>query len=376
MVYEGVAHRCKKKPAAAAQVVDKTPANNADEDVTAGNNAEPGVRMFYPRDLLPEIEMFSRGENMVGPLADVLFDTGYFGDLTPSQIALHILAGRTLGLDDIQGAFDLEITAGPTVRYKPGQPFQAASDAVEARKAEMSESITGDKSATPEKASPAAGSNVVNLENDAMNAFLANKGDLSGRAAESSLPGPQAVETSSAAAIPASAGGENDQASTELDDAARADLAEGLTTFAISGDPSGLIAEAAPSSIAPEPHITAGAAGDETQSFRLHYRTTIESICKDLGIPPDEKLKTFDAGNFASQKEQYEKAKVFYGEKVDGIRSVVLMALEEDGKRTLDEQKGFFLYAGVPTNPADWSYPDAKKADAALSSFRPGTNAA
>jgi hypothetical protein len=72
-------------------------------------------------------------DNAIGRLADVAFASGYFGKLTPAQLALRIYVGESLGLKPAAALFDLEIARGdrgPSVRWVPGQPAQAAADAI------------------------------------------------------------------------------------------------------------------------------------------------------------------------------------------------------------------------------------------------------
>jgi hypothetical protein len=50
-------------------------------------------------------------------------------------------------------------------------------------------------------------------------------------------------------------------------------------------------------------------------------------------------------------------------------RIAIINALTEDGKPSIEQQKGFYIYAGVNTNPYKWTIDEARKAHAALRLF-------
>src|SRR5258706_15562665 len=116
-----------------------TPANSAGKDVAREhlvrftfNVLEDEGDRTYRLPALPGPE-----QNSIGHLADVFFASGYFGHLTPAQIAVHIIAGRSLGLDDAQSVFDLDIQPGPTIAYRKKQTYQETADAIEDRRATL-----------------------------------------------------------------------------------------------------------------------------------------------------------------------------------------------------------------------------------------------
>lgn len=338
------------------------PADNADKSVIVDRS---DAITFHPTMFLPTLEKLAGGENDIGPIADVMFASGYFGDLTPAQIAVHIMAGRSLGLDDAQSVFDLTITpgssdAGPIVAYRTRQSYIEASDKIEAMKYGQSDGRNDgkidDDRITPKPALAAVPNrNVVDLPgpfrldiSDIVDS--ANKGDLSEPAGEVSPKAAAPAETTSAGPIPASA------AAIGEDPAAATGPADPFT------EPAPLI----------DPGNSAGATGDDTAAVMLSWRTRIATICDQLDMKPADKaarLKDFDSRNMAKRRDQFDAAETYYEAQLSMKRAIVLTALKLAGKETLDEQKGFFIYAGVPLDPAEWTYTDAINADRQYSAF-------
>jgi hypothetical protein len=59
----------------------------------------------------------------------------------------------------------------------------------------------------------------------------------------------------------------------------------------------------------------------------------------------------------------------YYAKKVGDVRYTIVQRLAADGKKSPDQQTGFYLYADVPTDPTEWNYPTATKAAAAFDNF-------
>lgn len=330
--------------------VSETPA--IDVEKGAVNQAIDAIT-FNPTMFLPELTKFAGGDNEIGPIADVLFASGYFDDLTPAQIAVHILAGRSLGLDDAQAVFDLEIGPGPTIRYKDRQTYQETGDAIEAQRA----GYKGPPLITPKPASRAhnaetgvaAGSNVAEFPNSA------NKGP-------SPIPEPgngedsgSIPETTGAAGLSASAAAIGDDPFTEP--AQEPDLL--LPVPGSIGDP----ARAAEAAQAAE------SIGDISPETINVWREGLESICNELSIPTAERLTKFDGEGISGKKKMFDDAQVYYSTKTGDVRDEVLTALAADGKTTIEAMQGFFAFAGVGSDPAAWAYPEAVKALISLSDF-------
>lgn len=79
---------------------------------------------------LPNVPDRNYPTGRIGPIADILHASEYFGDKTPAQIAVYILAGQELGFGPIKSLFDLEITAG-SIAFTGSMPFTKTSDDVE-----------------------------------------------------------------------------------------------------------------------------------------------------------------------------------------------------------------------------------------------------
>ncbi len=437
--------KCQCKPGDAGGL-SETPADNADKGVVVDREKDDVVchagtgcpicvagehlGTFYVADsgMLPEIKRntgseFRDGENNIGALADVFWASGFCGNLTPAQIAVHIIAGRSLGLDDAQSVFDLEIGPGPTVRYRPGQPYQAAADDVDAAKAKLK---PGDDRPTPEPASPPADpaftdmaeigadaikkneSNVskfpvsektgkplytrsdvekdtaatnvqeigANLpagsivdqkstpaaEKDQKIEHLANKGPLLDPPAQDDERGDGTPTEQSAAASDASAA---------ASDASAAAISENQADDMRPINPGpGPILESG--SVTPDPASTAaaheaiGEVGPETVAA---WRQALIDMCLELGIPSAEKVATFDTKTIVDKRKMFEDAQKYYAGKLDAVRYEVLELLKADGKADLDAMKGFFIFAEVNTAPIEWTYTEAKKAEKALGDF-------
>ncbi len=331
-----------KKPNTRRPAVKKTPAINAESGVAK----EAEIRTFKSGGL-PEI---AHGEfsNPVGAIADVAFFSGIFPGETPATLALRILVGRSLGLNDMQGLFDLDIEAPATVRYRlAGRTFEQAADDVD-RLAPGTALFT---QVTETAASPEPGSNVVQMpardvaEDDktAPIAIASQKIDDSANKGPSLKPEgegpldilPGAGDTS-AATIPASA------AVIDDDQDMRSTFEQADTAAAVS-DVSG-------------------------DTVRL-WRKGIVDMCEELGINPAEKTATFDAKPVPERRKMFDDCRAYYVGKVQEARQYVLARLIEDGKADVDSQKGFFLYAEVGFDPMKWTFTEAKKAENAISEF-------
>jgi hypothetical protein len=124
---DGIRCQCEIKPAA------ETPTNNAEPDVARSDNAAADVVDEDPADDEPPAYVADLFEDFdpsrPADLADAAYQSGYFPGRTPVQLLITILAGQEMQLRPITALFDLELTPG-SVRWKPGQPAQAAAEMV------------------------------------------------------------------------------------------------------------------------------------------------------------------------------------------------------------------------------------------------------
>lgn len=84
---------------------------NADEGVAGPADDSPSRKplvTFTDGETLPPIGK----DNEVGRLADVAFASGYFGDKTPAQLAILMLAGDVIDATPINALFDLDVIDG------------------------------------------------------------------------------------------------------------------------------------------------------------------------------------------------------------------------------------------------------------------------
>ena len=400
--------KCQCKPGDAGGL-SETPADNADKGVVVDREKDDVVchagtgcpicvagehlGTFYIADsgMLPEIKRntgseFRDGENNIGALADVFWASGFCGNLTPAQIAVHIIAGRSLGLDDAQSVFDLTVGPGPTIAYRPGQPYQAAADDVDAAKAKLK---PGDDRPTPEPPADPVFTNMAEIGADAIKKndsnvskfpvqeiganlpagsivdvqskpivekdqkieHLANKGPLLDPPAQDDERGDGTPAEQSAAASDASAAAISENQETETADPGPAP-ADGSTT----PDPASTAAA----------HEAIGEVGPETVAA---WRQALIDMCLELGIPSAEKVATFDTKTIVDKRKMFEDAQKYYAGKLDAVRYEVLELLKADGKPDLDAMKGFFIFAEVNPAPIEWTYTEAKKAEKALGDF-------
>lgn len=345
-----------KKPAA-----KKTPATNAAPGVATGST-ETEIRTFKSGGL-PPIPSNSDDVDRIGHLADVAYVSGLFPGETPATLAIRILAGRSLGLDDAQALFDVETESPAMVRYRPaGRTFEQANDDVEATKAELYSKTSAAKGdpvqdlATPEQASPPAetASNVVKgpfpADNPTPIAIASQKID------DSANKGPLPI-----------ADGETPKGSNEpANDEARPVSVEARAESATTDEP-------APGSETLNSALSAADAAADLSDVSVDtvkiWRSGIVEMCNELGIPPTEKTSAFDIKPIGEKRKMFEDCRKFYFGKVDASRTYVLERLREDGKTDADSQKGFFLYADVGFEPTAWNLPEAKKAEAAINEF-------
>ena len=380
----------KKTPAKPRATKPPTTKTNDDDRPTPEPAGVAGV------DRLPLLP----GEN-VAQVAEIFHASGWFGALTPAQIATLIIVGRSLGLDDSQSAFDLEITDGPKVRYRPlrtheitADDLAGSRDLTEKEKAGIRKDNPAGPSpsiryyppeVTPDPALPAAdadpgvtgpGGNVVDggftkkivdlgdagkFDVSDIMADSANNGPVLDPGAEPSLDGPQGVETMSAAPPDASAGRISDMSTghTGLIDPAP-DL--------ITPDPASTDLPA-DSDAAAERAAIAEDLSDCSPETVAAWKHALLAMCGELGIDRKEKESTFDVKNIAEKRKMYTDCQAFYNGKVNQARTFVIESLQADGKATTEQQAGFFIYADVGLNPDLWNFTEAIKAQNALSEF-------
>lgn len=341
--------------------------------------------------------------NRLGAIADVFHASGYFGDLTPAQIATHILIGQSIGLDASQSVVDLEVGPGPTVRYKLARQVEAAADVVQAEKARPLDLVTPEPASieatgcrtcgSPKpKLHPAVqfegevspcsdpfhGSNVSPLfpnakvvDGDAgrkiaelpggqrfdvtdivdkINADAANAGPVLDPDPERLLPGPDSEPDQ---ARPDSASAPGDSSNISVRDPA--DLHSGPDAGAFG---------------------TTGPIGNDAAELAASWRAQIVEITTQIAGDAIEKGKTFDALSRPKQKEMFEKATIYFRSKIDELRTFVINALIADGKPSIDSQRGFFLYVDVPADPAAWNYTEARRSADAIAEFTSPNRAA
>lgn len=338
----------------------KTPATNAEKSVVD----ETEVRTFKSGGL-PEIANVADDGPRIGHLADVAYFSGLFPGETPATLAIRILAGQSLGLDAAQALFDLETESPATIRYRPGgRTFEKANDEIETSKAAAAAAVTGMEKAvkevvdrtTPEPASPPADA----AENVVKGSFSAEKGE------ESSIAYQKNDNSANNGPLPSTDAGTPNvsDGSGNVENSPHSDAGQGESTPT---------AEAAPGSETTESALSAAksaeSVGDVSKETVDAWRLSIANMCRDLGINPDEKTGTFDAKPLHERKKYFDEVFRYYSGKIDEARKFVLARLREDGKTSIEAQKGFFLYAEVGFEPDAWTYAEAKKAEAAIAEF-------
>lgn len=344
---------------------------------------------------LPELDNKDFPGGDVGRLADLFHASGYFGDLTPAQLAVHIIAGRSLGLDDAQSVFDLEIKDGPGIVYKPTMSYQAAADSIEATKIIAEAMANGGRRSGPATPEPALPEDNVKSGVVVDGGFTSVK-NLPGGGFEQGWPPPACTENK--------------------------ELADALTEFAITGDPSALIEPVEPlrerenvdfeqktadlankapvlnsepadgQAPAPAPNLSSaapipansGAISDEplpevspvpdrdgppTPADLVRWRAELLKMTGELGLDVARVMNEYDGLDVEAKRQKVESAWSYYESKVSVIRDMIRDALAADSKPTLDSQAGFYMFADVPGNPDNWTYPQAQKAERALVEF-------
>lgn len=105
-------------------------------------SGESAARILAALDSLDFMsDLFAGDLGDLPTIADVARLSGYFPDRTAAQLLLTMLAGKELDLKPVTALFDLEITPG-SIRWKPGQPAQAAGDAIDAGRIRPGDRIT------------------------------------------------------------------------------------------------------------------------------------------------------------------------------------------------------------------------------------------
>jgi hypothetical protein len=299
---------------------DKTPANDAGSDVAAGGEALPAIP--------------SGREYNITDLAEVFRRSGYFGELTTAQLAVHIIAGRSLGLDPARSVFDLVIGPGPTIDYRIGQPFEQTSDKVEAEKAanrlaanrtEPNPPPPGETTADKIEAAKAAGSMVV-CRTGGDNVVDIRKTQNSDTKANAGPP----VDPPPAAGEP------------------------GVEVFVNAADVTGVEAP--------------GQSRADSEGGRQALSNMLTELGHNRGAI-EKRIVEFDKADAAGKAKILDDCQKYYLGKLDAARADVLAKLAADGKTKLEQQKGFYLFADVPPDPHDWTFTDATKAVAAIERF-------
>lgn len=179
----------KKQPAktkvtgAESQAATTNPPPDVNDLYSTGNPAKD-AKYFDPQNLNDMLFGETTRNGVTGidlrelrNLADLIAATGYFGDLTPAQIAFQIMAGKELGFDPIASIYNLKISPGK-IELAGSQPrFLVLADAVDFHRFVFGEKLT--KRQTDEKA---------------------NKGDLSAPNSQNALTDTPEPKTTSAAA--------------------------------------------------------------------------------------------------------------------------------------------------------------------------------
>jgi hypothetical protein len=398
----------------------ETPADNTGTDDAADNRPEPLERLRERVNInfgvkLPDLP----GDplNSIGAIAETMFVAGYWQPMTPAQIAVQILAGKEFGFGPIDSMFNLKISEGGKIELHMDDDSELQTlgirDKIETKAAADREFLKDAGKHTTahktylQKDEPAASGDLLEFPN------LANKGPVSVRPGNGPLPtrdaGADEARPQSVEARAESAAGIDDPT----------ELAEAMTNFAISGDPSGFFkdvstttpdpaledpatprmtlpltipgVEVDPSGIfspedlerprddeneSPDPALSAEAElrtlGIDESDIPKAIETMREGVSAALyGLQyakdvVNSRLQKYDDGNFAEKRGIYLSATNFYKSRLDAERNAAIARLVADGKPTLEQQKGFYLFCEVPTDPAAWTYADARKVNAEI----------
>lgn len=358
----------------------------ADDDLERIEEADQAGPLTFTRyrhgGILPQIKHAGIRGYSVGSLADIFRESGYFGELTPAQIAVHILAGQELGFGPVKSMFDLKIT--------PGEIFFSSIGSFD--------SVETDTQITKSKIEEAAD--------------LANKRDLSPFPQKDDLTPAPDSETISAAAQLASAGPIPVEPLRERevrrespfpvspaltpdpppDD--HADLADALAEFAVTNDPAAIVDDisfgaaaadftppspaavttppatiAEPAAVAAIPYnpADAGAFGDDTPAAVMDWQQNIERYCKELGIDAAEKVSKFRQIPTVAEKQKYHALVLrYYNEQTNVVRLEVMAILKEKNLSEPWEYTPIFDGLHVPFEHEKWTYGQAATVKAYL----------
>jgi hypothetical protein len=126
------------------------------------------------------------------------------------------------------------------------------------------------------------------------------------------------------------------------------------------------------------PDPTSEARGEQTSVAAIGeldvkgWRTAIDTYFHELEFTEpriSESLKKYDAADLKQKGELFEQAAKFYRLELEKGKTKILNALAADGKKTLDEMFGFFLFADLDGDPDKWTVADVKKGLKALAEF-------
>lgn len=343
------------------------------------------------------------GQSPLGNLADLCYRSGYFPDLTPSQIAVVMLAGAELGFKPIASLIQVKMSPD---KIELSDDFLRILDLVDQVNATQARIVNK----PPSKREAAADSMRKEIERKkTLNAAVLS--DPKPKEDISPAPGPE-TQTAPASAAPGNVVSINREPEKTIGDEMReicepaaddpdkefeARIGSAPTPAAIpeSEDPykgfDDAIKEAVPSYVPPasmEETVAAmaaekttgasaalpaaiGGGGDETLLAVQTWRTGIERMTTELAVDMPkivvlEKLGTFDSANTLKKRELFETVQRFYDEQTDKYRAQVLEAFERKGWTIIEHWRGFCVFAGVDANPNEWSYDMARKLRAEL----------
>jgi hypothetical protein len=407
----------KSKPAAEKPAAEQ-PEQIADEGPTPTfglNPANPTLPAF-PGDR----------DRRFGTLADIAFASGLFPGETPATLAIRIAAGVALGLGTTNALFDVEVTKGGAIRWKPGQPFQATADAIAAVNADAIDPDNADFGDTrsynaaagviddredgpvidittgrkitrpaydPDELTDAAAFAIAEMHDAARSIALAEidqkeKNALDALAeidrAETAAEVLAEIENANSGPPPiaqgepdrqglkgkqSDTGPQSGEMAAESGPICEPDpLTERIgsqETVLPTGGDGPLDAKHGPAT--PDPALPAGvgAGGNETFKVIKFWRKQIADWLKDLSHSQESinsRLAKFDNAATAEKRDMYEQADKYHRERTNNVKAQVLDALRADGKQTFEQMKGFFLFADVGTDPEKWSYSEAARA--------------
>lgn len=341
----------------------------------------------------------------VGDIADLFYRSGFFPDLSPSQIAVMILAGDELGFKPVATMYQLKLAPGnieltdtflrilDTVEAveqaqhrivtKPPTGRQAAANAMRAgidRKnkadaaalaAPKTEKVSEQAPAaeTGTAAASAASDNVVNIRplpetgstpdprptfGEEMAAILADE------------PAPDDPDAEFAARVgPATppvalTAGEPENEYKGFDDAMRA----AVPSYVPPG-PVSLEDQVAAMAEIPDPDKPIGTGDDAVRACKI-WRNEIERMTTELSIDmaaikPAEKLATYDGKDVTEKAKLFATIRKYYDDQVEKYRAQVLEGFEKKSWTIIDNWRGFCVFVGTNSNPIEWSYTEAAK---------------